>query len=329
MLDGGRLYWIQDAYTTSHWFPYAEPFEARFNYIRNAVKVVIDAYDGAVAFYVLDAEDPVLAVYRDALPALFRPLADMPGGLRRHLRYPRDLFAAQVAMYATYHMTVPQVFYNGEDVWEIPEEKYGGEQIDMVPYYVLVRLPGEEALQFLLMTPLTPKNRDNMIAWMAGRGDFPGYGRLIVYKLPKERLILGPIQVEAKIDQDTLVSQQLSLWDQRGSRVIRGNLLVVPVEESFLYVEPVFLIAEGTSIPQLKRVIVSDGDRLAMEPTLDEAIAAVFGDRPRETPPPVAPAAKGEARRALGLAEEALAKGDWDAFGRAMQSLKRLLGEPP
>src|SRR5262249_42474447 len=236
--------------------------------------------DGDVAFYVVDAADPVLRVYRAAFPALFRPIAAMPAGLRRHLRYPRDLFEIQVDKFATYHMTVPQVFYNREDVWAPPKERYGGDTITMEPYYVLMRLPGEQRLQFLLMTPVTPNERDNMIAWLAARSDEPGYGELIVYKLSKDRLTLGPLQVEATIDQDTTISRQLSLWDQHGSHVIRGNLLVIPIDHAFLYVEPVFLLAEGTNIPQLKRVIVGDGARLAMEPTLAGALRVIFGGTP-------------------------------------------------
>ncbi len=330
VLSDGKLYWIQDAYTISSWFPYAEP-HGRFNYIRNSVKVVVDAYEGDLAFYVVDADDPVLRAYRQAVPALFAPLAEMPEGLRRHVRYPPDLFAAQVAIYSTYHMTVPQVFYNGEDLWAVPWEKYGGETIPMKPYYVLMRLPGEAELQFLLMTPLTPSNRDNMIAWMAARSDFPDYGELIVYKLPKERLILGPIQVEATLDQDTLISQQLSLWDQRGSRVIRGNLLVIPIDQTFIYVEPVYLIAEGRNIPQLKRVIVSNGERLAMEPTLGEALAAVLGGKRLPSVAEASPSQDdgrlSKARDALAAAEEALRDSDWERFGQAMEELKRHLGE--
>jgi hypothetical protein len=330
VISEGRLHWIQDAYTVSSWFPYAEPHEGEFNYIRNSVKVVVDAYNGVVNFYVIEPDDPVLSVYRDALPSLFSALDRMPEGLRRHVRYPQDLFEAQVAKYSRYHMTVPQVFYNDEDLWAVPWERHGGEQLLMEPYYVLMRLPQEEQLQFLLMMPLTPSRRDNMIAWMAARCDFPAYGELVVYKLPKERLILGPIQIEAIINQDPLISQQLALWDQRGSRVIRGNLLVIPIEQSFLYVEPVYLVAEGTNIPQLKRVIVSDGDRLAMEPTLRGALAVVFGGRDRR--PPLAQVAEesdqlSRAREALREAESALREGDWDTFGAAMQRLKHLLGE--
>ncbi len=330
VLSGGRLFWIQDAYTVSSLFPYSEPHGGEFNYIRNSVKVVVDAYDGDVSFYVMDRDDPVLAVYREALPDLFSSLDKMPGDLRRHLRYPWDLFEAQVSKYSTYHMTEPQVFYNSEDLWAAPREKYGGEIIEMKPYYVLVKLPGEAELQFLLMTPLTPANRPNMIAWMAARSDFPRYGELLVYKLPKERLIRGPIQVEATIDQDTLISQQLSLWDQRGSRVIRGNLLIIPIEQSFIYVEPVYLIAEESGIPQLKRVIVSDGERLAMEPTLREALNVVF-DGQADGPPRGSIIEKAdnlsEARKALGTAEEALRNSDWNLFGESMQELKQLLGE--
>jgi len=330
VLSGGHLYWIQDAYVVSSYFPYAEPIDGEFNYIRNSVKVVVDAYNGGATFYVIDPDDPVLGVYRKVFPALFTPFKEMPEDLRRHLRYPQDLFEAQVTKYSTYHMTVPQVFYNNEDLWVAPREKYGGKVIEMKPYYVLVRLPEEEKRQFLLMTPLTPANRANMIAWMAARCDFPGYGGLLVYKLPKEQLILGPIQVEATIDQDTTISQQLSLWDQRGSRVIRGNLLVIPIGHSFIYVEPVYLIAEDSEIPQLKRVIVSDGKRLAMEPTLHDALKVVFE---LDTAPP-GQAVPGEGSKALSMAKEALTTaenalrdGDWDLFGQAMQKLKGLLGK--
>ncbi|MDP6602681.1 MAG: UPF0182 family protein [Rhodospirillales bacterium] len=348
VLSDGRLFWVQDAYTVSETYPYSEPYRDHHNYIRNSVKVIVDAYLGEVAIYVMDPEDPVLGAYRAALPVLFRPLNEMPDGLRRHLRYPQDLFEAQVEKYSTFHMTVPQVFYNGEDVWEVPRQIQGfkpmslrpihalgdeyGVQQHMSPYFVLMKLLGEDRVQFLLMTPMTPANRDNMIAWIAARSDFPGYGELIAYKLPKERLILGPIQVQAMIDQDTQISQQISLWDQRGSRMIRGHLLVIPIEQSFLYVKPVYLIAEGTDIPQLKRVIVSDGDRIAMEPTLEQAVASVFGRTPSRPGlaaglAPGAPDSRPAAREALLEAEKALRDGNWDAFGRAMQALKLLLEE--
>ena len=279
------LSWIQDAYTTSDRYPYSETYNpaeagasgAPFNYIRNSVKVVMDAYDGSVDLYVMDPEDPVLAAYRRAFPELFRPLADLPEGLRGHLRYPQDLFQAQVTRYAAYHMQDPQVFYNREDLWTVPLEKFGGTTVPMEPYYVLMRLPGEERLEFMLMLPMTPQGRDNLIAWVAARSDFPDYGGMVTFKLPKERLIYGPMQVEALIDQNTEISRQLALWDQRGSRVLRGNLLVIPIDHSLLYVEPVYLVAEQNDLPQLKRLIVAHDGRVAMEPTLEAALAALFG----------------------------------------------------
>jgi len=327
VVDQGRLFWIQDAYTIADGFPYSEPTDDGFSYIRNSVKVVVDAYEGDVRFYVVDPADPVLRAYRAALPSLFRSLDDMSPGLRQHLRYPRDMFEVQVDKLNTYHMTIPQVFYNREDLWAPPQEKYGGEAVRMDPYYVLMKLPGEDRLQFLLMTPVTPSNRDNMIAWIAARSDFPGYGEMIIYKLSKDSLILGPLQIEATIDQDTTIARQLTLWDQRGSRVIRGNLLVIPIDQSFLYVEPVFLLAAGTNIPQLKRVIVGDGNQLAMEATLTKAIQVVFGEGPSPsegmTEAPEAPAPG--AREALSRAEQALRRNDWNAFGREWDLLKSLL----
>jgi uncharacterized membrane protein (UPF0182 family) len=332
VVSAGKLFWIQDAYTVSDYFPYAEPYQNRFNYIRNAVKVVVDVYHGSVEFYVMDPSEPILQVYRQAFPGVFKGLERMPQDIRRHLRYPMDLFTVQVDKFRTYHMTVPQVFYNNEDLWAVPREKYAGRSIRMEPYYLLMRLPETEHLQFLLMQPLTPNNRDNMIAWMAAKSDFPNYGQLVVYKLPKERLIYGPLQIEAKIDQDTEISQHLSLWDQRGSKVIRGNLLVIPMHRSFLYVEPVFLIAEGTDIPQLRRVIVAYGDQVAMEPTLEQALRAVFGapteQKQREAAKP-APGMPSDLRRTIERAEQALQQGDWTAFGKQMDALKQLVGAEP
>jgi uncharacterized membrane protein (UPF0182 family) len=333
VLDQGRLVWIQDAYTTAERFPYAEPTEDGVSYIRNSVKIVVDAYQGDVGFYAIDPEDPVLKVYAAAFPGTFQPLEALPAGLRAHLRYPEDLFAIQARKYAVYHMTVPHVFYNSEDLWQIPQEKYGGRQVMVEPYYVLIRMPGEPRLEFLLLTPLTPAHRDNMIAWLAARSDPPHYGQLVVFKLPKERLILGPTQIEATIDQDTVISQQLSLWDQRGSQVLRGNLLVIPIDDAFVYVEPVYLRAEDNDIPQLKRIIVSDGQKVAMEPTLAQALQVVFGGAPETVAgaaPPMAEAAGlDQAREALDAAQQALAKGDWAAFGAAMQRLRDRLGPQP
>ncbi len=287
VVDQGRLFWIQDAYTVADGFPYSEPTDDGFSYIRNSVKVVVDAYQGDVNFYVIDPADPVLRVYDAALPGLFRSLDEMPPGLRQHLRYPQDLFEVQVDKFNTYHMTVPQVFYNREDVWAPPREKFGGQTVQMEPYYVLMKLPGETRLGFLLMTPVTPTNRDNMIAWIAARSDVPGYGQLIVYKLSKDNLILGPLQIEATIDQDTTIARQLTLWDQRGSRVIRGNLLVVPIDQSFLYVEPVFLLADRDEYSaaqaghRQQRPPPGDGIRRSRTPSKSSSAA---NRRPRRRP---------------------------------------------
>ena len=277
VINDGELVWIQDAYTTSSHFPYSQPNGGQ-NYIRNSVKIVVDAYDGTVDFYVVDEEDPVLQVYQSIFPDLFKSADEVPGGLENHFRYPQDIFEIQMEIFNRYHMTRPQVFYNQEDLWTRPNEKYGGRQIRMEPYYVLARLPDEEQLEFMLISPLTPENRDNMIAWLAAKSDPGSYGDLVAYKLPKDRLIYGPAQIEARIDQDPEISRQIALWDQRGSSVIRGNLMVIPIENSFLYVEPVFLLADGVDIPQLQRVIVAIGDNIAMQPTIEQAIFELFGD---------------------------------------------------
>ncbi|MBT3360375.1 MAG: UPF0182 family protein [Rhodospirillales bacterium] len=335
VVANGRLYWVQDAYTVAESYPYSEPLGGGANYIRNSVKVIVDAFEGSVDFYTIDEADPILRAYAAAFPGIFKPLSAMPSTLKSHLRYPRDLFTAQVRKYKRYHMQIPQVFYNNEDLWTLSREKYGGKLAPMQPYYILMRLPGETRLQFLLMIPLTPEGKDNMIAWMGARSDFPNYGELIAYKFPKERLIYGPLQVEALIDQDTLISRQLSLWDQRGSKVVRGNIFVIPINHSILYVEPVYLIAEINDLPQLKRVIVAHGNKVAMEPTLNEALRVVFGGRDGGSGRMRGePAAGGETttilpkiREAVEKAEAALKSGDWTTFGTAMTEVKRLLDE--
>ncbi len=337
VLSGGRLYWVQDAYTLSDRFPYSQPSDAagrKLNYIRNSVKITVDAYDGTVQFYVMDPADPVLKTYHDAFPGMFQALSALPQELKNHLRYPQDLFAIQANVYMNYHMTDPQVFYNQEDLWTLPQEKYAGESVAFQPYYILMRLPDTNELHYFLMTPFTPQGRDNMIAWMGADCDFPGYGSVTVYQLPKERLTYGPIQIEAMIDQNALISQQLSLWDQRGSHVIRGNLVVIPIDNSFLYVEPVYLLAEGVNIPQLVRVIVISGNQVVMEPTLDQAIRAVFGVAQPAGQPAAAAAvalspAEAEvlkrAREELNKAQESIQQGKWEDFGKAMEALKKAL----
>ncbi len=280
VLSNGRMFWIQDAYTTSDHYPYANPHPAGFaadvNYIRNSVKIVANMYDGSVQFYAMDPKDPILAAYSRAFPGVFKDLASLSPDLKAHLRYPEDLFAIQADEYKTFHMTDPQVFYNREDLWVAPNETYGGQQTPMEPYYMLMKLPGSATLEYLLMTPFTPQGRNNMISWMAARSDFPGYGSKLFYQLPKEKLTYGPSQIEAMIDQDPTISQQLTLWDQSGSHVIRGKLIVTPIENAFLYIVPIYLQSAGENFPQLKRVIAVTGDKVVMEPTLDEAMANLF-----------------------------------------------------
>jgi uncharacterized membrane protein (UPF0182 family) len=341
-----KLFWMQDAYTTSRKFPYSQPYGG-LNYIRNSVKVVMDAYTGECVFYVFEPNDPLVQTYWRIFPDLFRPASDMPEGLRRHIRYPEDLFRVQAQLYATYHMTDPQVFYNREDLWQIPRETQRGSEVEVVPYYVIMKLPGSESEEMILMQPFVPARKDNMIAWMAARCDDPGYGERVVYFFPKQKLIYGPRQIEARIDQDARISQLLSLWSQRGSQVIRGNLLVIPIEGSLLYVEPLYLQAEKAELPELKRVIVASGNRIAMAPTLNGALSDIFGAPSGEPPPePVAddreivgrevidrdieevPVTLGAAQEALQIYEEgqnALRRGDWGAYGRAQERLEAIL----
>jgi uncharacterized protein len=333
VLANGKLYWIQDAYTLSDRFPYSQPSESSFknlNYIRNSVKAVVDVYDGSVQFFVMDPDDPILALYRRAFPGMFKSLSELNPELKAHLRYPQDLFAIQANAYMNYHMTDPQVFYNQEDLWAPPQEKYAGQAVPFQPYYILMRLPGTQRIQYFLMSPFTPQGRDNMIAWMGAACDFPEYGKIIVYQLPKERLTFGPIQIEAMIDQNAVISEQLSLWDQRGSHVIRGNLVVIPIDNSFLYVEPVYLLAEGVNIPQLIRIIVISGNKVVMEPTLDQAIKAVFGvaqpaEKAPTAPSPVQTDVLNQAKKALNRAQEAMQQGNWEDFGKAMELLRKAL----
>ena len=284
----GRLFWIVDGYTTSARYPYSEPTDGIGNYIRNSVKTVVDAYNGTVEFYIADSDDPVVKAYASGFPGLFKPMAAMPAALRSHVRYPQDLFKVQARMYATYHMRDPQVFYNKEDLLSIPVRNVGEEEREMEPYYTIMRLPGEEKEEFVLLLPFTPNNRDNMRAWLAARSDGAHYGKLLALNFPKARLVYGPKQVDARIDQDAYISQQLSLWGQRGSQVIRGSLLAIPIQDSLLYVQSLYLAAEQGSLPELKRVVAVFGNRIAMRENLEDALRALFGD--------AAPAGSGDGR---------------------------------
>jgi uncharacterized membrane protein (UPF0182 family) len=336
VLDSGKLYWIQDAYTTTGNYPYSQPFNGQFNYIRNSVKVVVNAYSGEVTFYTPNQPTPILDVYKRIFPHMFKSFSDMPGMLKQHIRYPEYLFTTQMKIYNTYHMTDPQVFYNNEDLWERPDAEYAGRKIKMQPYYLISKLPGQNRLQYLLISPLTPHNKDNMIAWMAAQSDFPGYGQVQVYELPKERLILGPLQIEAKINQNTNISRQLSLWDQRGSRVIRGNLMVIPIKNSFLYVEPVFLISESANIPQLKRVIVTSGNHVVMKKTIHEALKALYGRKSSQVTTrekkiniplnlPVETLKLDSLKNLWNKLQDALQHQNWQQFGLKMQQIDSLL----
>ncbi|MGF1496247.1 MAG: UPF0182 family protein [Elainellaceae cyanobacterium] len=353
----GRLKWFIDAYTVSDRYPYSEPVartsgaaavlnnldvravaDGDINYIRNSVKVVVDAFDGSVQFYTVDNTDPLLATYRKIFPSLFIDQASTPANIDDHFRYPLDFFKIQAQVYLAYHMDNPEVFYNREDLWRFPTEIYEGNEQLMEPYYVILRLPEGDREEFALILPFTPVNKNNMIAWMTARSDDEDYGKLLLYEFPKQELVYGPRQIEARIDQNPDISQQLTLWSQEGSRVIRGDLLVIPIEESLLYVEPVYLRAEQGELPELRRVIAAYGDEVAMEETLDQALADIFDiPLPQEAPPG---AAVGEALAPLTgelrvLAQElvttyeqaqtALQNGDWAAYGDYQQEIESLI----
>jgi uncharacterized membrane protein (UPF0182 family) len=337
----GRLVWLLDAYTISDRYPYSEPINTTFgqlNYIRNTFKVAMDAYNGTLTFYLIDPSDPIGATYAAIFPDLFQAREAMDPALVAHWRYPEGMFRIQATKYETFHMTDPQVFYNQEDVWSWAEEMAGGEWTRIEPYYVNMRLPGESASEFVLMLPYTPSSKQNMIAWLYARNDGEDYGQLGVYKFPKQRLVFGPMQVESRIDQDPIISQQLSLWNQRGSQVIRGNLLVIPIDQAILYVEPIYLQAEAGQLPELRRVIVAYGSRIAMEETLADGLAQVMGTtavtEPTERPVPSTPlpALEGEivdlVRQAdahYQAAQACLQTGDWTCYGQEMDALAQVL----
>jgi uncharacterized membrane protein (UPF0182 family) len=280
-ISDGRLLWVQDAYTTSSRYPYATSIDG-VNYIRNAVKATIDAYHGTTRFHVLDPNDPIAATIGRVFPTLFKPLSEMPDDLRSRLRYPQLIFSMQAAMFATFHMTNPAVFYNREDQWEIPAFDVGGQAVRMEPYYTIMKLPGESGPEYIQMLPFTPRQKDNLAAWMVARSDGVHYGRLVVFQFPKQTVIFGPRQVAARISQDQVIAPQITLWNQQGSEVIQGTLLVIPIEESLLYIRPLYLRAAGGRIPELKRVIVAHQNQIVMEETLDEALRRLFPTEGRE-----------------------------------------------
>ncbi len=349
VVQDGRIFWIQDAYTVTNRYPYASA-AGGVNYIRNSVKVVIDAYHGSVNFYAAEPNDPIAQTLARIFPTLLKPLSEMPEGLRAHVRYPERIFQMQAAIYATYHMTNPAVFYNKEDQWEVPVVDSGGENRRMEPYYTMMKLPGETDAEFIQMLPFTPRGRDNLASWMVARSDGEHYGKLQVFQFPKQILVFGPQQVVARINQDQVISPQIALWNQRGSEVIQGTLMVIPIEQSLIYVRPLYLRAQAGRIPELTRVIVAHQNRIVMERTLDEAIDRLFGESDRSgrpaaaataTPPPTAggttaaavatPASVEwermgtEARDTYQRALDAQRAGDWAKYGDEIRRLGELL----
>ncbi|MGH7499344.1 MAG: UPF0182 family protein [Gemmatimonadales bacterium] len=339
LADDGTLQWILDAYTTSDDYPYAQRVSDGTTYMRNSVKLVIDAYNGSLTAYVSAPADPLIRTWARIFPGIFVPLDSMPAGLRAHIRYPDDIYRIQTSLYATYHMDAPEDFYHREDQWQIPvvAEKEG-----TVPFmrHLVMRLPEESKSEFIYMVPFTPRGKDNLAAWMVARNDGAAYGKLRVYRLSRQRLVFGPQQIENRINQDTEISRQVSLWDQRGSRVIRGDLLVIPIEESLLYVQPLYLQAEGGRIPELKRVVVAYENQVVMGETLDSALTELFGGAPGPGHPPApAPAVAteepvadsgfqalaGEARRRYEAALQAQRDLDWARYGVEMRQLGELL----
>lgn len=374
----GKLYWMLDAYTVTGSYPYSQRFsglrripdqdilgnnqpgipglnpppQRRFvsnqpalraiNYIRNSVKVTIDAYSGETNFYIADEEDPLVQTYQKIFPDLFLDIVDMPQTLKEHIRYPRDLFAIQAAMYRIYHMTNPQVFYNKEDVWAVPQQVYAGNEQQMFPYYAVMKTDMMETEELLLLLPFTPSNKENMIGWMAAQCDPGDYGRILVYNFPKQQLVYGPMQIEARISQDADIAKELTLWNQEGSEVIRGDIIVVPIEESLLYIEPMYLRQRSSrgGLPELKRVIVAYGNRIAMRETLDQALSDIFSfdgtmalqttviEEGQEVLRPRRASINELAKRALSQFNEAqkrLQSGDWTGYGTSLQQLENVL----
>ena len=343
VLSEGKLFWIRDAYTISNRYPYSEPTNGWGNYIRNSVKVVIDAYDGTIDFYISDPSDPLIQSYNKIFPDLFKPLDSMPGNLKDHIRYPVDLFYIQARMFTNYHMSNPQVFFNKEDAWNIPQEIYLGDTQEMTPYYTIMQIPGENEPEYVLMLPFTPTKRQNMVAWLAARNDDDKYGKLLLFRFPKNKHVYGPAQIEARIDQDSEISQQLTLWDQRGSQVLRGNLLVIPINDTILYIEPLFLQAEQSNLPELRRVIVGFGDDIVMEENLEGALKALFGQQEPQPPATQRPEQEGdekeeediadlsiqllikEASQAFKDAQDSAQAGNWEEYGNNLAKLQNIL----
>ncbi len=350
--DGG-LHWIQDAYTVTDRYPYSQPHGVGYNYVRNSVKAVVDAYNGSVDLYIVDPDDPIIQVWQDIFPELFKPASAFPEDLRVHWRYPQDYFQIQADQYLTYHIESARGLFNREDLWAIPQELLRQQEIAVEPYYVTLRLPDQKEPEFLLILPFTPRNRLNSIAWMAGRSDGENYGKLFAFRFPSNKNVDGPKQIENRIDQDVAVSRQFTLLGQQGSEVIRGNLLFIPVGDSYVYVEPIYLQADTGRYPQLKGVIVVNGDRIAFEDTFVRAVQVALGnqgaqglsflgdlpgegatEQPAETdteprqPVTLSDDASELAAQAQDAFAEALERqrdGDWAGYGDAIDRLGQIL----
>ncbi len=329
--DDGKLYWIIDAYTASNRYPYSQPHTNGVNYIRNSVKVVVDAYSGETDYYVYDKADPVVLTYQKIFPGLFKNSEQMPAGLAAHVRYPKGLLDVQAALYKRYHVSNPDVFYNGEDIWDVAQEKYMQEQTTVEANYVMFRLPGEKEMEFVLNIPFTPKDKSNMNALLMARNDDENYGKIFMYRFPKDKLVQGPQMLESRIDQDTVISQQLTFWDQRGSQVLRGNLMAIPIKDSIIYVEPIYLQSVGErSLPEMKRVVVSYGTQVVMEETLQKSLDRIFGAEKPSVPEPAAPAQPTGGVAVLPSETKALveqAKGLIDSSVKSIEQLKQVLDQ--
>jgi uncharacterized membrane protein (UPF0182 family) len=340
----GTLKWILDAYTSTRHYPYAERLRDGTSYMRNSVKLVIDAYDGTLTAYVSAPGDPLIRTWDRIFPGIFVAMGRMPEGLRAHVRYPDGIYRIQTNLYTTYHMDDPEDFYHREDQWQIPTAAESGGKVPFMRHLVM-RLPEEKSAEFIYMVPFTPRGKDNLAAWMVARNDGAEYGRLRVYRLSRQTLAFGPQQIVNRINQNTTISSQLTLWDQRGSQVIRGDLLVIPIEEALLYVQPIYLQAQGGRIPELKRVVVAYQNRVVMRETLDDALAEMFGGATgRRAPAPAiaadttAPAgvATGdsrlptllqEARQRYQNAIQAQRELNWARYGEEMRRLGELLDQ--
>ncbi|MFW5888539.1 MAG: UPF0182 family protein [Patescibacteria group bacterium] len=342
VIADGNLKWIRDAYTTTDHYPYSAEMDG-INYMRNSVKVVVDAYEGDINAYVMDKNDPLIQSYASIFPKVFRSAEDMPSAVKEHIRYPEDLFSKQSVLYTEYHMDDIQNFYNKEDMWTFPRlmSTSRGEGVGPIMRRLIMKLPGKAEEEFVLMLPYTPEGKNNMISWIAARSDGDNYGELINYRFPKDSLAYGPQQIISRINQRTEISRQTSLWDQRGSEVLQGNLYVIPIEESILYVRPLYLRARDSRMPELKRVIVAHKENIAMEPTLDQALQAIFGNEGKSDPekesgqkeekqPQIQPEIKelvGEANQLFERSLQAQQQGDWSGYGNILDQLKDRLNE--